>query len=107
MNTALGPEKFALVIPTLNEVKNIPVLIDRVQIALARVDLDFELLVVDDDSPDGTAEIVNQYAGRDHRIRLPRPPSARRRAPGPPAASEGLQARSSMDGSTLMPGFSG
>ena len=70
MNTALGPEKFALVIPTLNEVQNIPVLIDRVQIALARVDLDFELLVVDDDSPDGTAEIVNQYAGRDPRIRL-------------------------------------
>ena len=70
MNTALGPERFALVIPTLNEAKNIPVLIDRVQIALARVDLDYELLVVDDDSPDGTAEIVNQYAGRDPRIRL-------------------------------------
>jgi len=70
MNTAPGPGKFALVIPTLNEAKNIPVLIDRVQIALARVDLDYELLVVDDDSPDGTAEIVNQYAGRDPRIRL-------------------------------------
>jgi dolichol-phosphate mannosyltransferase len=70
MNPSQGPEKFALVIPTLNEAENIPVLLDRVQIALARVDLDYELLIVDDDSRDGTAEIVNTYARRDPRVRL-------------------------------------
>jgi dolichol-phosphate mannosyltransferase len=70
MNAAQGPEKFALVIPTLNEAENIPVLLDRIQIALARVDLDYELLIVDDDSRDGTAEIINRYGRRDPRVRL-------------------------------------
>ena len=70
MNIGGGNGKFALVIPTLNEAGNIPVLLDRVQIALARVDLDYELLIVDDDSRDGTADIVNEYARRDPRVRL-------------------------------------
>ena len=69
MKTGGGNGKFALVIPTLNEAGNIPVLLDRVQIALARVDLDYELLIVDDDSRDGTADIVNEFARRDPRVR--------------------------------------
>ena len=42
-------EKFALVIPTLNEAGNIPTLFQRVQAALAPMNLDYELIVVDDD----------------------------------------------------------
>ena len=63
-------EKFALVIPTLNEAANLPTLIDRVQAALARVDIDCEILIVDDDSQDGTAEVVEAYSRRDPRIRF-------------------------------------
>src|SRR5216110_1073782 len=70
MNTAPANGQFALVIPTLNEAGNMPALLDRVQIALARVDLDYQLLIVDDDSQDGTADIVNEYSRRDPRIRL-------------------------------------
>jgi len=63
-------EKFALVIPTLNEAGNIPTLFQRVQAALAPVNIDYELIVVDDDSRDGTADVVQAYGARDPRIRL-------------------------------------
>ena len=62
--------KFGLVIPTLNEAGNIPVLLRRIQDALAPLPLDYEIIVVDDESQDGTAEVVNQHAARDPRIRL-------------------------------------
>jgi len=63
-------EKFALVIPTLNEAGNIPTLFQRVQAALAPMNLDYELIVVDDDSQDGTGDVVEAYGARDPRIRL-------------------------------------
>jgi len=70
MTTVSAPEKFALVVPTLNEAANIPTLIDRVQAALARVDMDCEILIVDDDSQDGTADVVDAYVRRDPRVRF-------------------------------------
>jgi dolichol-phosphate mannosyltransferase len=63
-------EKFGLVIPTLNEAGNIPVLIDRIQAVLDPLATDYELIVVDDDSKDGTADVVQRYASVDPRIRL-------------------------------------
>ena len=65
-----SPEKFGLVIPTLNEVGNMAPLIQRVEAALAPTGIDYELLVVDDDSTDGTPELVQQYAQTNPRIRL-------------------------------------
>jgi dolichol-phosphate mannosyltransferase len=64
------PEKLALVIPTLNEAGNIPTLLNRTQIALARLDFEYEVIVVDDDSQDETGEVVARYTKRDPRIRL-------------------------------------
>jgi dolichol-phosphate mannosyltransferase len=62
--------KFTLVIPTLNEAGNIPSLIHRVQASLEDQGLDYEILIVDDDSHDGTSEIVERYSRQDLRIRL-------------------------------------
>jgi len=47
-----------VVIPTYNERENISVLIEQ----LMALDLDLHVLVVDDSSPDGTADIVDQLA---------------------------------------------
>lgn len=58
----------AVVIPTYNEAENITELVDRVQQSLAGIE--WELIVVDDDSPDGTAARVRAIARENRRVRL-------------------------------------
>lgn len=69
MNTSPG-FKLGLVIPTLNEAGNIPVLINRIHRALADVPVGYEILVVDDDSQDGTAEAAQRQSELDPRVRV-------------------------------------
>mgnify|MGYP005841260609 FL=1 len=57
-----------LILPTYNERDNIVPLIQRALRALA--DYQTEVLVVDDDSPDGTWQVVSQLAEQDERVRL-------------------------------------
>lgn len=52
----------SLIVPTYNESRNLPVLVERVAAALAG--RDFEIIVVDDDSPDRTWEVAEGLAGR-------------------------------------------
>ena len=64
---AFGPgERFLVVIPTYNEVDNIGRILPMV---LAK-DPRFEILVVDDNSPDGTGELVAALARDEPRIHL-------------------------------------
>jgi dolichol-phosphate mannosyltransferase len=62
--------KLALVIPTLNEAENIPVLLDRISESLSSMAIDYEIIVVDDNSPDGTAEVANRYRKNHPRVRV-------------------------------------
>jgi dolichol-phosphate mannosyltransferase len=64
--------ELAVVLPTYNERDNIGEVIGRVEVALDGLPggLCWEMVFVDDDSPDGTAEVVREYARRDPRIRL-------------------------------------
>src|SRR5258707_6338466 len=62
-----GAPELSLIVPTFNEIANIPVLIERLDRAL--VDVAWELIVVDDNSPDGTAALVKTLAAKDARIR--------------------------------------
>jgi len=61
-----GPE-LTVVIPTLNERDNIGPLVELLDAVLETVS--WEVIFVDDDSPDGTAERIREISWRDRRVR--------------------------------------
>ncbi|HEX3846315.1 MAG TPA: glycosyltransferase family 2 protein [Steroidobacteraceae bacterium] len=61
-----GPE-LSIVVPTFNERDNVAELIRRLADCLAG--RSWEVVFVDDDSPDGTAAVVRQHAAADSRVR--------------------------------------
>jgi dolichol-phosphate mannosyltransferase len=61
-----GPE-LTVVIPTLNERDNIGPLVDLLDMVLKSII--WEVIFVDDDSPDGTAERIREIGQRDRRVR--------------------------------------
>ncbi|HWE86691.1 MAG TPA: polyprenol monophosphomannose synthase [Terracidiphilus sp.] len=63
-------EKLALVIPTLCEAENIGAVIGHVRSVLHPLSVPYEIVVVDDDSPDGTGAIVAAIARQDEHVRL-------------------------------------
>jgi dolichol-phosphate mannosyltransferase len=62
-----APRELALVVPTLNERANIPVLVGKLHDVLQGIE--WEVLFVDDDSKDGTAAEVRRIAQTDPRVR--------------------------------------
>ncbi|WP_417666847.1 glycosyltransferase family 2 protein [Roseibium sp.] len=60
--------ELSIVLPTFNEAQNIPVLIELLDKTLSGVD--WEAIVVDDNSPDGTTEVGRQIAAVDPRVRV-------------------------------------
>lgn len=58
--------KFLVVIPTYNEIENIRVLLP----AVLAVSPELEILVVDDSSPDGTAQAVQEIGASEKRVHL-------------------------------------
>src|SRR5438132_379013 len=52
--------ELAIVVPTFNERDNIVPLLERLDSALRG--LDFEVIFVDDDSPDGTADLIRKVS---------------------------------------------
>lgn len=63
---ARWPEPVLVVIPTYNEAVTLPVILDRLNAAVPEADV----LVVDDSSPDGTAEVAERRAADDARVHL-------------------------------------
>jgi len=60
----------SLVLPTYNETRNLPRLIPRLTRVLERTGAPFEIIVVDDDSPDGTGALAGEMARADPRLRV-------------------------------------
>jgi dolichol-phosphate mannosyltransferase len=52
--------KFSIVIPVFNEKKNITILINKINYYLKHKDYDYEIIVVDDSSVDGSIEILKK-----------------------------------------------
>jgi dolichol-phosphate mannosyltransferase len=62
-----SPLELAVVVPTLNEIENIDILLRALRSALSGYS--YEIIFVDDNSPDGTANRVREIAQFDLRIR--------------------------------------
>ena len=52
---------FSVILPTLNEKGHILKLIDEISNIFDRKKIKYEIIIVDDDSKDGTYEIVESY----------------------------------------------
>jgi dolichol-phosphate mannosyltransferase len=65
--TIPGPE-LSIIVPTFNERDNISELLGRLRACLSHSA--WEVVFVDDDSPDGTADLVRRLATEDSRIRV-------------------------------------
>lgn len=62
--------QISIILPTYNEAGNIEPLIDRTLQALGDYPGGMEVVVIDDDSPDGTWRLVEERAKTDNRVRL-------------------------------------
>ena len=60
----------SLVVPTLNEAGNIDKLLTALTDALRETPYEYEIVVVDDGSTDGTVEKVRDWTKRDERVRV-------------------------------------
>ena len=52
--------KYSVLMPTFNERKNLPIMVYLIMEMAKKNDLDFEIVIVDDNSPDGTAEACKE-----------------------------------------------
>ena len=59
--------ELSIIVPTFNESLNLPLLIAKVESALRG--RSWEMIIVDDNSPDGTYQLAKQFAFKDERIR--------------------------------------
>jgi dolichol-phosphate mannosyltransferase len=70
MEPGVSENRFSLVVPTLNETGNIDKLLTALTDALSETQYEYEIVVVDDGSTDGTVEQVLDWTKRDLRVRL-------------------------------------
>jgi dolichol-phosphate mannosyltransferase len=60
LHTNFRPPQLAVIVPSYNERGNIELLYEKVALALGATP--WEMIVVDDNSPDGTADVVNELS---------------------------------------------
>jgi len=61
-----GVGRVLVVIPTYNEIDNVEIIVDRVRRAVPQA----EILVADDNSPDGTGEVADRLAAADKHVHV-------------------------------------
>ncbi|WEW55089.1 dolichol-P-mannose synthesis [Emydomyces testavorans] len=68
-------DKYSVILPTYNERKNLPIICWLIEKTFRENDLNWEVIIVDDASPDGTQEIAKQLQslwGEEHIVLKPR-----------------------------------
>lgn len=66
-DTAREPlDRVLVLLPTYNELENLPLIMERIRAAVP----DADVLVLDDNSPDGTGELADKMAADDPRIQV-------------------------------------
>ena len=61
----------SIILPTFNEKDNIVLLINSISRVFHEIgNNNYEIVIVDDNSPDGTSEIVSQYNNKDKKVKL-------------------------------------
>ncbi len=60
--------KLSVISPTFNEADNVPLLVEQLGQALSQVD--YEILIVDDNSPDLTWSVAEQISLTNPRVRV-------------------------------------
>lgn len=63
-------DEASIIIPTYNEVDNLPSMIDKLAKVSSRIAEDVEIVIVDDNSPDGTGQEANRLAVENGNIRV-------------------------------------
>jgi len=62
-------KKALVIVPTYNEIENLPLVVEKVM-ALQMAGVQIELLIVDDNSPDGTGKLADEYSKRFDRVHV-------------------------------------
>jgi dolichol-phosphate mannosyltransferase len=56
----MAGDKYSVLLPTYNERENLPIIVWLLNKYLSEAGLDFEIIVIDDGSPDGTLEVAKE-----------------------------------------------
>lgn len=59
--------QLSIILPAFNEAGNIPLIVEKIDAAMG--DIPYEVIVVDDDSPDGTADVTRRVAAERPNVR--------------------------------------
>lgn len=60
VSTRSSRDKYSVILPTYNERSNLPIIVYLIAKTFTEASLDWEIVIVDDASPDGTQEIAQQ-----------------------------------------------
>jgi len=65
-----GKKSISAFFPAYNEHDNIPIIIEKMQVVLEKVASEWEMIIVDDGSSDGTSQLADELHEKDERIRV-------------------------------------
>ena len=63
-------KKISLIIPCLNEEESLPIFYDEVTKVIKKMNVDYELLLIDDGSSDNTRKIMEDLAKKDKKVKF-------------------------------------